>query len=140
MPTSERMRGTADAELVRLVFALTDQLQQRFEAVAAAHGLTRQQATLLGLLEQPQPMNALAGILHCDASNVTGLVSRLERNGLARRERHDKDRRVTMVSATSSGRDLYARFEDALYGEDLPFTRLTAAQRTTLRSLLGRLT
>lgn len=139
MPTSERLRGTADAELVRLVFALTDQLQQRFDAVAAAHGLTRQQATLLGLLEQPHPMSALADILHCDASNVTGLVSRLERQGLVTRERHDKDRRVTLVSATKAGRDLYSEFEDALYSADLPFARLTAAQRATLRTLLDRL-
>ncbi|MGN6333494.1 MAG: MarR family winged helix-turn-helix transcriptional regulator [Motilibacteraceae bacterium] len=139
MPTSERMRGTADAELVRLVFALTDQLQLRFEAVAAQHGLTRQQATLLGLLEQSHPMSVLAEILHCDASNVTGLVSRLERQGLVQRERHDKDRRVTLVSATAAGRDLYSRFEDELYGGELPFARLTATQRTTLRTLLDRL-
>ncbi|WP_148615937.1 MarR family winged helix-turn-helix transcriptional regulator [Nocardioides rubriscoriae] len=136
MPTSKRLHGRQDAELVGLVFQLTDALQHRFESVAVQHGLTRQQATLLGLLEEPQPMSVLAERLRRVASNITGLVDRLERQGLVTRERSSEDRRVIVISATRDGRDLYARFEKALYSQDLPFAALDSEQRATLLSLL----
>lgn len=133
---SKRLQGQQDAELVGLVFQLTDALQHRYESVAAEHGLTRQQATLLGLLEEPQPMSALAAVLHRVASNITGMVDRLERQGLVQRERASGDRRVVVISTTAAGRELYARFERALYSEDLPFAALDEEQRATLLSLL----
>lgn len=139
MPISKRLRGRQDAELVGLVFALTDALQHRFETVAAEHGLTRQQATLLGHLEEPQPMSALAGTLHRVASNVTGLVDRLERQGLVERRRASEDRRVILIAATDAGRELYARFETALYRADLPFAALSDEESDTLRALLRAL-
>lgn len=139
MPLTKRMEGREEAELVRLVFALTEALQHRYESVAAAHGLTRQQATMLGLLDEPRPMSALAGALHRVASNVTGMVDRLERQELVRRERDPEDRRVVFIVATDAGRDLHQRFETALYQDDLPFAALTDDDRATLLSLLRRL-
>jgi DNA-binding MarR family transcriptional regulator len=132
------MLGRRDAEIVRLVFELTERLQHRYEAVAGEHGLTRQQASLLGLLEEPRPMSGLAATLQRDASNITGLVDRLQRQGLVRREQHASDRRVTMIVATQEGRQLHARFEAALYGEGLPFESLTTDERATLLDLLTR--
>src|SRR6476659_3199565 len=87
MATSKAMQGRREAELVRLVFELTERLQHRYEAAAAEHGLTRQQASLLGLLDEPRPMSTLAHLLQRDANNITGLVDRLERQDLVRRER-----------------------------------------------------
>lgn len=139
MPISKRLNGRQDAQLVGLIFQLTDALQHRFESVAAEHGLTRQQATLLGLLEEPKPMSALAEVLHRVASNVTGLVDRLERQGLVQRGRADDDRRVVLISSTAAGRELYARFETALYCADLPFSSLNDEERNTLLALLRAL-
>jgi DNA-binding MarR family transcriptional regulator len=136
VPISKRLEGRQDAELVGLVFRLTDALQHRYESVAAEHGLTRQQATLLGLLEEPQPMSALADVLHRVASNITGMVDRLERQGLVQRERDSADRRVVVISTTPAGRELYSRFESSLYNEDLPFAALDDEQRATLLALL----
>ena len=136
MPISKRLQGRQDAELVGLVFRLTDALQHRYESVAADHGLTRQQATLLGLLEEPQPMSVLADALHRVASNITGIVDRMERQGMVQRERSSGDRRVVVISATESGRALHSRFERALYSEDLPFAALDDEQRATLLALL----
>jgi DNA-binding MarR family transcriptional regulator len=132
------MQGRRDAEIVRLVFDLTDHLQHRYEAVAAEHGLTRQQASLLGLLDEPRPMSTLATLLQRDASNITGLVDRLERQDLVRRERDERDRRVTLVALTDGGKDLHARFETALYGSGLPFSALSEDERATLLGLLSR--
>lgn len=136
MPISKRLQGRQDAQLVGLVFQLTDALQHRFESVAAEHGLTRQQATVLGLLEEARPLSAIAAKLHRGASNVTGLVDRLERLGLVQREPAANDRRVVLISATAAGRELYAEFESALYDADLPFAALTAEERATLIELL----
>jgi DNA-binding MarR family transcriptional regulator len=136
VPISKRLEGRQDAELVGLVFRLTDALQHRYESVAAEHGLTRQQATILGLLEEPQPMSALADVLHRVASNITGMVDRLERQGLVQRERDSADRRVVVISTTPAGRELYSRFESSLYNEDLPFAALDDEQRATLLALL----
>src|SRR6476619_5907507 len=101
MATSKAMQSRREAELVRLVVELTERLQHRYEAVAAEHGLTRQQASLLGLLDEPRPMSALAAMLQRDASNITGLVDRLARQDLVRRERAERDRRVTLVARTA---------------------------------------
>lgn len=139
MSTSRAMRGRRDAEIVRLVFDLTDQLRHRYESIAAEHGLTRQQATLLGLLDEPLHMRAIAELLQRDASNVTGLVDRLERLGLVQRQRDSQDRRVTMIASTDAGRELHGRFEAALYGEGLPFADLTSAERDALLALLSRI-
>jgi DNA-binding MarR family transcriptional regulator len=133
------MQGRQDAELVRLVFELTEQLQHRYEAVAGEHGLTRQQATLLGLVTEPRPMSHLAASLQRDASNITGLVDRLERQGHVRRERDPADRRVSLVVATPEGAALHARFEDALYAEGLPFDALSEPDRRRLATLLAAL-
>lgn len=132
------MRGRRDAEIVRLVFELTERLQHRYETVANEHGLTRQQASLLGLLDEPRPMRMLAAMLQRDASNVTGLVDRAQRLGLVRREQHATDRRITMIAATEEGKALHERFESALYGAGLPFASLTADERATLLNLLTR--
>lgn len=136
MPISKQVQGRLDAQLVGLVFQLTDALQHRYEAVAAEHGLTRQQATVLGLLEEPKPMSVVAEALHRVASNVTGLVDRLERQGLVTRERAADDRRVVLISTTAAGHDLYARFETALYSGDLPFATLSDEEKRALLSLL----
>ena len=53
------------------------------------------QCHVLHLIEpgRPLPMSRLADTLSCDASNVTGLVDRMESRGLVRRRSSPKDRR-----------------------------------------------
>jgi DNA-binding MarR family transcriptional regulator len=52
---------------------------------------------------EPVPMGQLAQTLACDASNVTGLVDRLESRGLLRRSPSDADRRVKVLALTAAG-------------------------------------
>src|SRR5882724_9247020 len=54
------------------------------------------QCHVLHLIEpgRPLPMRRLAETLGCDASNVTGLVDRLEARGLVERRPSSEDRRV----------------------------------------------
>src|SRR5437588_3917637 len=63
------------------------------------------QCHVLHLIEpgRPLPMSQLADTLSCDASNVTGLVDRLESRGLVRRRPSRQDRRVKMLQLTPKG-------------------------------------
>ncbi len=64
------------------------------------------QQMVLGHLEEPRPMGELAHHLHCDSSNITGIVDRLTERGLVERRAADGDRRVKLVALTEAGREL----------------------------------
>src|SRR5262245_31323416 len=76
--------------------------------VCDALGLTPTQGLALRLLDpqMPMAMNALADNMVCDASNVTGVVDKLEARGLIERKASENDRRVKMLAVTEKGRDL----------------------------------
>src|SRR6266513_2424584 len=71
-------------------------------------GLSFAQAHALRMLdpEEPLPMSALAERLFCDASNVTGIVDRLESRGLVERGSAEGDRRVKALTLTDAGAEL----------------------------------
>src|SRR6476660_8593544 len=95
--------------LVRLFFSQRAGLP----TLASEFELSPAQCHVLHLIEpgQPIPMGRLAEALACDASNVTGLVDRLESRGLVRRHAGDADRRVKVLELTPSG----ARLRSTLF-------------------------
>ncbi|MBD0692338.1 MarR family winged helix-turn-helix transcriptional regulator [Streptomyces sp. CBMA123] len=110
-----------------------------FSTVAAARGLTLMQGKMLSLLRRPMPMRTLADLLACDASNVTGIVDRLEAQGLVRREVDPADRRIKRVTLTGDGErtvhEIRAELLTTLSGLD----ELPDRDRRTLHRLLGHL-
>ncbi len=48
-------------------------------------------------------------------SDMTGIIDRLEKGGLAVRENHPKDRRVNMIKITSKGRERVNRIEPGYF-------------------------
>src|SRR5450755_3414400 len=93
--------GGAWQLLVRFSFAQRASLPP----LAAGLQLSPAQCHVLHLIEpdRPIPMGQLAETLACDASNVTGLVDRLESRGLVRRRPSPDDRRVKVLTLTSVG-------------------------------------
>src|ERR1700709_2175506 len=87
--------------LVQLFFAQRANLPP----LAAELELSPAQCHVLHLIEpgRPIPMGQLAETLACDASNVTGLVDRLESRGLVRRSPSAEDRRVKVLDLTPTG-------------------------------------
>ena len=87
--------------LLRFFFAQRADLP----SFAAEFELSPAQCHVLHLIEpgQPIPMGRLAETLACDASNVTGLVDRLESRGLLRRRASAEDRRVKALELTPTG-------------------------------------
>src|ERR1700736_1682818 len=124
-------------EIVRLVLELSKTLVSHYEARLADLHLTSPQAMLLHQLDDPLPMNEVAGKLHCDPSNVTGIVDRLEGRGLIERQQLTKDRRVKHLALTAEGRRLRRRVE-AILAAAPGVSDLGSADQAALLSLLNR--
>src|SRR5438046_8258079 len=91
-------------------------------ASGAEFDLSPVQCHVLHLIEpgRPLPMSRLADTLSCDASNVTGLVDRLESRGLVRRQPSPQGRRVTVLRLTPTGARLRAQLHKPITGGALP--------------------
>jgi len=99
------------------------------------------QCHVLHLIEpgRPLPMGRLADTLACDASNVTGLVDRLEARGLVQRRPSADDRRVKVIELTPTGSRLRADLLRRMTGGSLPLSRLSPTQQRTLVKILESL-
>lgn len=98
------------------------------------------QQMVLGLLDDPRPMGELARQMHCDSSNITGIVDRLTERGLVERRSAEGDRRVKLVALTRHGseiRDELARRRAEPPPEiaELPEADLRALRRIFARAL-----
>ena len=60
--------------------------------------------------EGAQSMRALSEAIGASQASATGIVDRMERRGLVRRERDEADRRVIRVALTDEGRGLLSGF------------------------------
>src|SRR5215210_3845027 len=99
------------------------------------------QCHVLHLIEpgRPLPMGRLADVLSCDASNVTGLVDRLETRGLIRRQQSADDRRVKVLHLTPAGSRVRAQLLRRMTGRSLPLSRLSVDEQRTLVRILEAL-
>jgi DNA-binding MarR family transcriptional regulator len=89
--------------------------------------------------ERPLPMGRLATTLSCDASNVTGLIDRLEARGLVERRPSREDRRVKVIQLTPAGSRLRAHLLRRMTGGTLPLSRLSATEQRALVRILEAL-
>lgn len=129
--------GEAWALLMRFFH---DHGRPRFLRLAADLELSPPQLMALHRLDagEPLPMNHLAEQLHCDNSNVTGIVDRLEDRGLVARRVADHDRRVKMLVLTDEGRRLRERIAERMADPPAALERLTATEAVRLRDLLAK--
>ncbi|MCW3045921.1 MAG: MarR family transcriptional regulator [Solirubrobacterales bacterium] len=114
--------------------------KRRFHAVATEFELSPPQVMALRALDpsKPLPMSSLAGALHCDNSNVTGIVDRLEDRGLVERHSGEHDRRVKMLVVTPKGAELRAQLSAALEHPPEPLAKLSPEDQRTLRDIMRR--
>ena len=136
------IKGDID-RIVEAVLYLYTESRRVTKEVARVHGLTGPQVTAIKLLEGfgDLSLSALSERMSAKNSTITGLVDRLEREGLVERVRSASDRRVTLIRLMDRGRELAAQipitsmeiFANALRG-------LHAAERDELRRILRKLT
>ncbi len=110
-------------------------------AVAGEFDLSPAQCHLLHLIEpgQPLPMGQLAETLACHASNVTGLVDRLESRGLVRRQSSETDRRLKVLVLTPLGIRLRTVLLERMTHPPETLNRLPVAEQRMLVKILRRL-
>jgi DNA-binding MarR family transcriptional regulator len=109
-----------------------------FLAVARKLGLRPPSFGALRALDRPRTMSQMADLLHCDNSNVTGIVDGLEERGLATRTSSEDDRRVKLIALTAEGRRVRARLTRAVEKPPPWLAGLSAKDQRTLRDLLRR--
>jgi len=123
--------------LVRFFFSQRANLP----SLAAELELSPAQCHLLHLIEPGRPvaMGRLAQTLSCDASNITGLVDRLESRGLVRREPSESDRRVKVLALTPAGSRLRAMLVQRISAPPVILSRLSMREQRELVRILSRL-
>jgi DNA-binding MarR family transcriptional regulator len=129
------------AEVWRQMFDVLMSTRWQRDLVLQRLDLTPNDSKALGSLDpaEGKSMRVLAEEWGTDASNVTWIVDRLERKGLAERRATPTDRRVKLVVLTPKG----ARTREAILRDfyEPPPELLTLERREldTLSDILGRL-
>ena len=101
---------------------VTQHMSQQFRSHFGRLDLTFPQALVLTVLGEdgPVPISALAERTGSANSTVSGIVDRLEKLGLARRQRSETDRRVVYLRVTN-------QVAESLKSYDSPFERAAQA-------------
>lgn len=131
--TAEKTSVTREELANRLFFRLyqcANMMHKTGTRAVEEFGITTQQWAILGALSRPtatdgMSVNELAQFLLVSRQSLSGVISRMERDGLIMRVRDDKDGRSRRVRLTESGATLWADrvlprvfdyYEDALEG------------------------
>ena len=123
--------------LVKLFFSQRADLP----SLASKFELSAAQCHVLHRMEPGQSiaMGKLAEALACDASNITGLVDRLEARGLIRRHPDATDRRVRVLELTPAGTRLRSSVIERMTQPPARLDRLSFDEQQLLVKILKRL-
>ena len=130
-----------DALLVGKLLKLAQAAQDRALDVGLRPlGLSRVQRGVLQYASHDGVvMSELAGRLGCHVSNLTGVVDRMERDGLVKRVRSSRDRRAVFVRLTEMGGQRRSQLQNALPPLQHALSQgLSAGERTQLCRLLEK--
>lgn len=83
-------------------------------------------------------MHAIAEKLACDASNVTGIIDRMEQRDLVQRVDNPDDGRVKMLSLTKRGRTTRENVLADLYRAPERVAALSKTEHQQLQALLRK--
>ena len=108
----------------------------------AEFDLTLPQSHLLLTLDccRPVPMTELADCLGCEASNVTGLVDRLEARKLIERRADPGDRRVKMIALTDTGIEFQEKLRERVSEPPQAIASLSEKDQRTLLAIFRKTT
>jgi DNA-binding MarR family transcriptional regulator len=141
---SERRRMTDGGVAGLVVTALRRIIRAidlRSRHLVTHYGLTGPQLVVLRQLAASDgtPVGMLTRAVHLSQATVTGILDRLEKRGLVRRERSTGDRRRVLVWLTQAGEQLLATAPPLLQEEfRAAFDRLEDWEQTQILSSLQR--
>lgn len=139
-PVSPEIKSDVDEVLEAIIYLYTESRRITKELARRAE-LTGPQLTVMKMLEQigDLSLSELSERIRAQNSTVTGIIDRMEREGLVTRERSKEDRRVVYIRLTAKGRKI---------AEEIPvepmeifrgaLSALTAAETRELVKILGK--
>jgi DNA-binding MarR family transcriptional regulator len=130
--TSDKSSLASEAWIAMMEFFFSKGRPRMLELWREFDLMPPQQMVLGLLLDAPRPMGELAQEMHCDNSNITGIVDRLTERGLVERQAAERDRRVKLVALTAAGRKLA---KDLARRRALPPDEIAALPEADLRRL-----
>lgn len=136
MPT--RHRDDQLDHVVAQLFVAVETVRTFYEECAAEFELTPPQARVLLMAGQPCSQRHLAQQFSCDASNIVGIVDRLEQRGLVTRQASASDRRVKQVMLTEDGQQLRRQFQARLEAQVPVLSDLNADELDRFEQFLDR--
>ncbi|MRG91517.1 MarR family winged helix-turn-helix transcriptional regulator [Polyangium spumosum] len=94
--------------IVETIIYLYTESRRLTKGMAAQFGLTGPQLTVIKLLEElgDLSLSSLSERIRAQNSTVTGIIDRMEREGLVKRERSTTDRRVVYIRLSEKGEKL----------------------------------
>jgi len=106
-PVNPDLKSEVDQVLEAIIYLYTESRRITKELAKRAD-LTGPQLTVVKLLEQvgDLSLSELSDKIRAQNSTVTGIIDRMEREGLVTRERSKEDRRVVYIKLTPKGREL----------------------------------
>lgn len=138
-------KDTAEAAHYNIL-QVGDYIENRLGRVLREHGLTFSQYQVLRVLDaagSALPALTIGERMTQLVPAITGLVTRLEDQGLVRRRADKEDRRVTQVDLTSKGRSLMKKLEKPVLdlhralGKDLSDNELKQLSKLLEKAWLG---
>ena len=115
------------------VLRTSDRLHNRFGRFFREYGLTSSQYNVLRILRgegRPLPSLEIASRMVQVVPAITGLIDRLEKQGLVERRRCKADRRIVYVELTPAAAKLLKRIDEPLLRAPSTTERFSHATRT----------
>ena len=133
-----------NGEITTTIFKLDNMLRRMGNRIAGVLGATQQQWAVLDILNeagnQGLPLSELGKSLDVTKGNITGLIDRMERDGLAKRKDDPKDRRVIRAVITSKGKKILRDIQPVKdKWNDRLFDGFSVKEKKDLNTLLNRL-
>lgn len=102
------------------LFQVANTLHTKGTQAIEEFGVTTQQWSVLGALSRPQVADGmsigdLSRYLLVSRQNLTGLLSRLERDGLLERATSEEDKRSRKVKLSAQGAALWLKLQDPIH-------------------------
>lgn len=107
------------AKVAKLFREVMHLFKQSMSKVFDDLGITAPQGMIIGILSKEKTLKItdLSSKLSLSNSTVSGIVDRLEKQGMVERKRSDQDKRVVYVSISSDFKEMHQNFHKRLEGK-----------------------
>jgi DNA-binding MarR family transcriptional regulator len=130
-----------DAIVEAIVYLYTES-RRITKGIAGRYGLTGPQLAVVKMLEPvgKLSLSELSAQIRARNSTVTGIIDRMEREGLVVRRRSDEDRRVVNIELTAKGQELAGEISvEPVQIFRQVLSELSARDSNELRRILNKL-